>query len=662
MGTKRVLGWGSLFVSLLGVAGCAPPLDMLGVSETVREHEERAVTDDALSEKHPEYDPDLTIVEEFDGCKVTLNKSASVTRLDIEPLEDELDDLTGRIFANRREALRALGNRPVVPSMEVVNGALKPFNDGLYAAVELLAQEPAEGSSLDARGLWAGLLQALVARSERSDEPEPAAASSAAAHVAAAQQLAGIEAQIPSGLTSEVQRLTQEFTADPVKARPIGFYTWLPELGSIFRRDRFLAYDLLYREDAFPMLFAVADELGRDPALRESYTATLRFYAGLTNPSRHYSPISILQHREAEGLGNDRAATERSFRAAHPSLGTDGCSSGMSLSPPAESPETMLEIRLSCSSNPPNNLLDALIDAIKSGDIDLTPREDSGWYDRQLYALETLLLPERAAENERLLLTAAYKEKLVETFKSLLIQTRETHVKSLEMGDASAGMDSYPVDIYPLLPVEPFPTFYLRTARAYAFLQNLLVASLGEAALGSVGRVLEDGTRSEFSLLEELRRKTALLYGLHQVAAASIGMRHQLTDEELSQIDIATAEAQARSWLAGFAEDEDVNRDPRVIVPMSRDEEEKIIRYWAVVGVKLLRMHASYPKGYEPKVVTTDYCEIRDVLPFEPYLLVEQSLDFTRSDKDPPPTRDEFRALCDGHETLDELREALGAE
>lgn len=53
--------------------------------------------------------------------------------------------------------------------------------------------------------------------------------------------------------------------------------------------------------------------------------------------------------------------------------------------------------------------------------MDLTPDpETSGWYDYQLYDLETLLLPNRGTESDHLLLTKAYKEKLIETFKSII--------------------------------------------------------------------------------------------------------------------------------------------------------------------------------------------------------------------------------------------------
>jgi hypothetical protein len=57
-------------------------------------------------------------------------------------------------------------------------------------------------------------------------------------------------------------------------------------------------------------------------------------------------------------------------------------------------------------------------------------------------------LPERAAENDHLSSPASTKEKLVETFKSLITQTRETHVKQLAIATAD-GAASPEVDIFP---------------------------------------------------------------------------------------------------------------------------------------------------------------------------------------------------------------------
>src|ERR1035437_2597322 len=85
----RFLTWPTMGMLALG-AGCLAPLDMLGESEAVHQRDVSApdpLADDRIEDKHPVYDPSLTTDEVFGSCKVHLNKSASVTRLDIVPFD-----------------------------------------------------------------------------------------------------------------------------------------------------------------------------------------------------------------------------------------------------------------------------------------------------------------------------------------------------------------------------------------------------------------------------------------------------------------------------------------------------------------------------------------------------------------------------------------------
>ena len=264
----------------------------------------------------------------------------------------------------------------------------------------------------------------------------------------------------------------------------------------------------------------------------------LDLYSGLTNPFFDLPPTALSSFVPDANALADLSSIESTFSSQHPEMqGDPSCAAHLAFVPASDSPESKLFRDLYCASPIPadQNLIDVLIDRIRSGALDFTPTKESGWYDRQLYALETLLVPERAPEKDHLFLTKRYKEKLVETFKSLITQHRETHVKQLRTGsegDSSAGGPAPKVDLYPQLPVEPFPTFYLRTARAYRFLQGILLASLGQAFLDQSARVLEDGSRAPTKLGAELGQKIELCYGLYSVAAQSIGMRPTLDPDE----------------------------------------------------------------------------------------------------------------------------------
>jgi hypothetical protein len=214
-----------------------------------------------------------------------------------------------------------------------------------------------------------------------------------------------------------------------------------------------------------------------------------------------------------------------------------------------------------------------------------------------------------------------------------------------------------PVDVYPVLPVEPFPTFYLRTARAYSFVHTLLTSVLGGSFLSTAHRILEDGGLGPTTLEQELTDKTALLYGLHAISAASIGMRAGITADEAAAFPVDADAARARAWLSSWGSDMDVARDPRVIVPIDRDPYARTARYWAVIGTNVVKIQASFYPGFEPKIVGG--CPVRSFVDSEPYLLTGDTVEVVRPLSAPPLTRDDLRALCDRAKTHDAIVQAL---
>jgi hypothetical protein len=665
---RRDRTWVFLLGTLLG--GCVDPLDVVGTDEIVHEsRKEEVLKDDQLSDKKPQYDAERTVEEEFDGCKVTLNKSASVTRLTLQ----SPGRLRDRIFPSRVAARAALEGAPTLPTTEVVNGALKPFNDGLYAAVELAA-EHGEKSAVNKHRLLLDLLAELVKRSEAgaAEEREPALA--AANHVAAALMVGAAGDQVPEALRKDAARAAQDFEQVGIYSKPIGFYTWSAELETIFKRDRFLQTrhrQAVSYQPSFAALAALGLVVGQPGELSSAYRRTLDLYAGITDPFFDASPFDIAPFvPNASALG-DLPSVERSFAETQPVLYPDSpfCNPAAAAFPASESADNRIMRALLCGGEleQGETMIDGLIRKIQSGEVDLAPRENSGFYDMQLHALQTLLVPDQATESQHLLLTRAYKEKLVETFKSLLVQTRETHVKQVGLVDSrDASAVSVPIEytVYPKLVVEPFPTFYLRTARAYRFLERVLEAALGTEFLDGTARLIEDGSRAELMLRAELHQKQQLLYGLHALAADSIGMASEPTADEQAAFPLDEARHAARAWLANVANDADIARDPRVSLPVAFETIDSVdyAIYWAVVGVKVLRLHASYPETHRPEVVSASPgCVQKGWAPFEPHLLVEQTIQVHRRLDKPPLTRDEFRALCDQHDTVDAIVEAFAA-
>jgi len=633
------------------LTGC-DPLSVLGVEELVTEkgvlEAPPPIADDRIEDKHPVYEPGSNVDETIDGCAVSLNKSGSIVKLDVLPFAEADSALEKKIFPTWTAAVAELPNKPILPSMEIVQALMKPFNDGLYAAVELGAETGSEGAQIDKRGLFRDVLAALVAKSSTES----------AAWFAGASKLAGDSPSAPTDVLSRTDLLLAKFTGDPLASKPIGFYTWTTPLEAVFRHDRFLQG--WWAPLSFEATAQTATVLHEDPALRERYQRTLDLYAGLTGPYRDVSPLALATLLDTTpGSGLEAAA-----RSKYPALAaTPECASTFGLLPRSETAETRLFRARYCDKILPagTNLLDLLINEIRAGKLDLTPRAGAGWSDLQLYALETLLVPERATEKDHLFLTRRYKEKLIETFKTIVTQNRETHVKQSEIsfsGAVSAEIAPRPLDLHPNLPVEPFPTFYLRTARAYRFVENLLRATMGDAWLTTAHRIREAGAPPTMRIGEELRDMETLLYGLHVLSARAIGSKSELGSGDLAETPEMLA--RARKFLADFAKDPDVARDPRVIVPVHVDLERARTHYWAVIGVRALPIRAEFYPGFEPRdVKVSSPCFFRSFARQEPYVLIGKTVELVLPSRKPPPTRDEFRKACDANATVEAIQDAL---
>ena len=125
----------------------------------------------------------------------------------------------------------------------------KLFDDGLYAAVELAAQ--------------------------RAKQPLLASLVGVAPTLAAAARLGGTDTR----LSSRARTITEEFLADALASKPIGFYTWSDALRRIFQQDRILQRKLGESE-----ALALKAALETLPAGKAAYEQYLGLVEKLTNP------------------------------------------------------------------------------------------------------------------------------------------------------------------------------------------------------------------------------------------------------------------------------------------------------------------------------------------------------------------------------------------
>jgi len=577
-----VLGTGLWLAGAFGCWGCPGPFCVVEEHEEVQAAQQKyhLFEDDDPSAKNPSFDPGLVDSRPVAGSSDNtweLNASAATMRLDILDLQGERETPLQKLYPSYAAAakeLRALGYR-LLPSLNQLDGKAKQFDDGLYAELDA----GLTAGKMKTHAETAGVVRVLMGKLD----PQSAAYAWlwGALKVGALLPADGLRDQ-PAG----AQEFIAAFERDPVMSEPIGFYTWSEELKRTFR---FLRYLMHGWEERRGVPDQVAGVLAADPELLKQYARILGFYAHLTNPLAQLSLLPLTDRANA-GKSLGQLWKEAGLEQGH----SPAWRATAHFLPWSGSKETRLFERLfGAAGLPPEaDLMLELVKAIRSGRVDLKPGAQSGWYDFQVYALETFLLPDRGAESSKLALTKKYKERMLQAFAALITKRRETHSRSLEVPKCAAEAPS--VRLAPRLRVEPNPTFFLRSARAYAFLEDFLTATLPAETLKELRGRTQEGQRAR-PLAEELAWMRSFFYGLHLISCEDIGMRPQFLKEEA--VDAAACMKLAGEWLAQCESDPDLAADTRVCVPIFADYLNGKTRLWATLGVRGAKLEARYCAG-----------------------------------------------------------------
>ncbi len=130
-----VIGLAALF----GTIFMGPHLDTYEVEYTdYREPESPSgpkLEDDRLEEKNPEFDPDLVDSRPLDGWEV--NASAAVISLDCPIIKPDRDPDLLNLYPSYSAAESDKKSLHTLPSANLIDGANKQFDDGLFAALEV---------------------------------------------------------------------------------------------------------------------------------------------------------------------------------------------------------------------------------------------------------------------------------------------------------------------------------------------------------------------------------------------------------------------------------------------------------------------------------------------------------------------------------------------
>ena len=452
----------------------------------------------------------------------------------------------------------------------------KQFDDGLYAAVELALQ--------NGLGPVAGKKNWLP---RLAGEMDAAKGGVPLAQLFAAARLGGSKASPPATLAKIVDGELKKFLADEKQSKPIGFYTWSKELSSIFQQDRMLQSPLAAQSHSAG-INAIAKSLAADEEARKSYDQILRVNERLTNPLKGSGYRVLLAGIDA-GKAPELDPTDH-----------------ISFIPPSRSPEADLIMKLYGNSPIPEgfDLMKEVIARLKDGKLSFQPQADSGWYDHQLWSLESLVTFNTAPESKQLKPNEEYLKHLEELFKGTYALMRETHVKQLEF-PAPASEAGEPkkerekVFISPDPHVELLPTMYLRRAQSYRFVREVLWETFGHPNIGKMHRLTATGP-VEMTLASELDQMERLFMGAYIVACREIGMKEELPHGSLPADDYAKIFLR---WVASLSSDPDLAPDSRMMVPVFFDLQRQKTKVWVMLGWEQANCTLGYVK--EPGIKIT---------------------------------------------------------
>lgn len=564
----------------------------------------------------------MRTVDAVQGWQLVVDPRDQVVSLDVMHRTTRGAEAEGEREARVTATLPTVGG--FVSAAMLVQKA-KVFDDGLYAAVELAAQEGA--------GRFRGKRALLDALRAKLFDVAPDAVGPGTAVPFVAARAGGANVPVPPALLPIVNGQLQAFDATPVLSKPIGFYTWSDALRAIFRQDRIVQPPL----PPGPHLDALVRALHDDPASRATYEGYLALVERLTNPfvAADLRPALAALDR-GEPLPTERAAF------------VPACRGG----------ETEMLKRLEAAGVDTTNVvaMDAYVAGIRDGSVSLAVRQDSGWYDRQQSALEPFLRPETTAEARHVTWSDAYRQRMEQLFRGALALARETHLKNLEM-PAPTSMAPFPaparVVVTPALTVEPHPTAWLRRADTYRYVRGLLERVFGKEGLETMRRLTPEGPVT-VSLGEELAAFERLFTGAYARACAETGT----PAGGLPGLDVA--DTAFTSWAQQTATDPDLARDVRMMVPVSTDPAGRV-RVWCFLGWASddLAIHFATPPVVTRRRTGTDVTGAAPEVTFAPQTTTSAYPVFAEVWTTKVLDRVEFRRLCDEKQTKAAILEAL---
>ena len=274
------------------------------------------LVDDQLSEKNPTFNPDLIDRRPEGGWRI--NASAAVLRLDVPMLMPDADAALLELRPSYTEALAKAPSWLSLPSINLIDGKAKQFDDGLYAAIDLAYY----------KGLKPRLESHVTLIQRLHDRIAPD--SQASAYLTAGLKIAGVE--VKNVQPDQVASWLNRFESDARYSKPLSFYTWSEELTQVFRFMRFFQQPLPV--DNPGLISELVKAVGSDPKLLEDYKRV-----SPSTPSSRTRSVTSIWSTCACGVDGSKISGDRGI----PKLTVQGNGAVWPVVPPGTSAQRRLD-------------------------------------------------------------------------------------------------------------------------------------------------------------------------------------------------------------------------------------------------------------------------------------------------------------------------------
>jgi hypothetical protein len=552
----------------------------------------------------------------------------------------------------------------LLPSLELARWKGLAFEEGALAAVEAKLEESGGDLGSGKGGFLGGLAIKLGRAYQAEDRPAPRVAfADAQAFIATAIALSRADGKVPAelGLSDEVASKANQdkdrFLKEELAARlPAGRYGWSEGLKRIYLSELWLAKPFERADEAqFKAAVALTWAVGDDPVIAKEYGFLSGLFGALVG-----SPPGSVSVAEYKTLlrGRDplivlkEVGTLRTLQVEAKERGD----AFVFLPAPRFRDAELLRRFAATESVGGGTWAEAYEAAVRSGKVGGKAAAGAPWLDFAAYAWAALLTPESAPEAAKLTWDDGYKKRLAESYATGFDQTRGRAAPTPPGGGTA---EAVAVEVEPEFRLEPLPEYYLRAARAYGRLGDVLESSLGASTLETMRGSREGGAAEAESLAAEAAGLDRLFYGLYLLSCADVGITPALRYGEVP--NTAEAAKEAYTWLETWRSDKDMARDLReawLLGPGDPSAPAKGNVYRCVLGVRIIDVEVKYDR--KPSISLRGTAGTVN-LGFKPaaYAVAVPVVVEVAVPGDKPLTRAQFRAICDKHKTEGAIVAAL---